>query len=77
MMPAIDITAQQPGENPAEGLAGAEGNLAALSAGANLLFVDLLPAALAKNFRVIDHRLIQGLDHIRDMAARMDMPLVL
>lgn len=77
MMPGIDITAQQPGENPAEGLSGAEGNLAALSAGANLLFVDLLPAALAQNFRVIDHRLIQGLDHIRAMAARMDMPLVL
>ena len=68
MMPHIDITAQQPGENRGEGLAGVSGNLAALEAGANLLFVDLLPSALAKNFRVVDERMIKGLAHIRHVA---------
>ncbi len=68
MMPKVNITAQQPGKDPAEGLASREGNLAALNAGANFLYADLLPASQAEDFRVIDHRVTLGLDHIREMA---------
>ncbi len=57
----------------ADGLASDEGNLAALAAGANLLFADLLPAAQAQAFRVVDNRITLGLDHIRDMARRSGM----
>jgi len=76
MIPGVNITAQQPGKNPAEGLASREGNLAALNAGANFLYADLLPASRAEDFRVIDHRVTLGLDHIREMADAAGMKLV-
>ncbi len=75
MMPDIDITAQQPGPDPARGLSDPEGNLAALNAGANLLFADLLPAARARDFSVVDNRIALGMEHIRDMAERAGMRL--
>ncbi|MDX9871464.1 MAG: radical SAM protein [Clostridia bacterium] len=68
MMPKINITAQQPGENETKGLADEEGNLNALNAGANTLFADLLPDTLAKIFSVVDNRTVLGLEHIRKMA---------
>ncbi|MEG1774276.1 MAG: radical SAM protein, partial [Oscillospiraceae bacterium] len=71
----VNITAQQPGEDLSQGLAGAQGNLAALAAGANMLFADLLPDALTKNFSVVDNRVTLGLDHIREMARRSGMSL--
>ena len=64
MMPEVHITAQQPGEDLKKGLADPEGNLAAVRAGADLLFFDLLPDAQARNFRVIDDRNISGPAHI-------------
>ena len=60
MMPEVHITAQQPGPDLKKGLADPEGNLAAVRAGADLLFFDLLPDAQAGNFRVIDNRSIGG-----------------
>ncbi|MEG2204857.1 MAG: hypothetical protein RRY21_06830, partial [Oscillospiraceae bacterium] len=75
MLPEVNITAQQPGEDLSQGLAGAQGNLAALAAGANMLFADLLPDALTKNFSVVDNRVTLGLDHIREMARRSGMSL--
>ena len=75
MMPKIDITAQQPGEDVTHGFADERGNLLALSAGANMLFGDLLPAALAKNFSVVDNREVFGMEHIKDMAARAGMEI--
>ena len=73
MMPKVNITAQQPGERLSDGLASDDGNLAALAAGANFLFADLLPTAQAQAFRVVDNRITLGLDHIRDMANRSGM----
>ena len=64
MMPEVHITAQQPGTDLKKGLADPEGNLAAVRAGADLLFFDLLPDAQARNFRVIDDRNISGPAHI-------------
>ncbi len=75
MMPHVNITAQQPGEDLSQGLSGAQGNLAALEAGANFLYADLLPAAQAQSFQVIDNRNVLGLEHIREMARRSGMTL--
>ena len=52
------------------GLADPEGNLAAVRAGADLLFFDLLPDAQARNFRVIDDRNISGPAHIAALAEK-------
>ena len=76
MMPSVNITAQQPGKNLANGLADPEGNLNALNAGANMLFADMLPLALARNFSVVDNRITLGLEHIRNMAERSGMTLI-
>lgn len=64
MMPTVNITAQQPGDNPKEGLGSVEGNLNALNCGANMLFVDLLPKDKVKDFSVIDNRMIEGMKHV-------------
>lgn len=76
MMPRIDITAQQPGRDLTRGLADDEGNLLALNAGANMLFADLLPDAMARNFSVIDNRITKGIEHIKSMAEQSGMTLV-
>ncbi len=77
MMPAINITAAQPGEDMKKGLSDVEGNFNALKAGANLFFVDMLPAAMAKNFSVIDDRLMQGLEHVYKLAEMAEMQVKL
>lgn len=77
MMPHINITAAQPGENMKNGLSDVEGNLNALEAGANLFFVDMLPAALAKNFSVVDDRLLHGLEHACKLAEMAKMQVKL
>lgn len=76
MMPEIRITAQQPGEDLTKGLADPDGNLSALAAGADSLFVDILPAVNVKEFRVVDSRAVLKLEHIEDMAERSGMKLV-
>jgi biotin synthase len=76
MMPHILITAQQPGEDPKNGLADPQGNLNAIHAGADILFADLLPAAQAEAFRVVDNRITLGMAHIRHMAERAGRTLL-
>ncbi len=75
MMPAIKITAQQPGVNPETGLADETGNLQAVACGANLLFCDLLPEAQARAFRPIDQRKVSGLAHCELVAQRTGLTL--
>lgn len=77
MMHSLDITAQQPGRNLAQGLASTEGNLEALKAGANMLFADMLPDAMAKNFSVVDNRSGMGMAHLEEMAKLSGMELKL
>lgn len=77
MMPTTRITAQQPGPDISEGLGGRTGNLAALNAGADILFTDLLPTALARNFSVVDNRLLGSLDFIRSLADEAGMEIAL
>ena len=76
MMPRVNITAQQPGKDLSKGLADPQGNQDALNAGANMLFADMLPDALARNFSVVDNRITLGLDHIRSMARQAEMEVV-
>ena len=70
MMPEIRITAQQPGADLKKGLADPEANYAAIRAGANLLFYDLLPDPLAADFRMIDERHITGPKHAEALSER-------
>jgi biotin synthase len=73
MMPKLLITAQQPGPNLAEGLASTAGNVAAIEAGANVLFVDLLPDAQTRNFSVVDNRAGMRFGHITEIAEMTGM----
>ena len=75
MLPNIRITAQQPGSDMRDGLGGHDGNLAALNAGADILFTDLLPAAMAGNFKVVDRRMLGNLDFIRSLAEEAGMEI--
>ena len=68
MMPHIKITAQQPGYDGKGGLSNTQGNLDAISCGANLLFCDLLPDARANDFRPVDGRNVSGMKHCEDVA---------
>lgn len=77
LLPDAEITAQQPGEDPREGLGGRSGNQSAIKAGANLLFVDMLPAATAKSFSVVDNRLMQSLGTNRSYAEELKLPFIL
>lgn len=64
IMPEVNITAQQPGEDIKNGLGDIQGNLNALNAGANTLFVDMLPQDLINDFNVINNRMIKGLENV-------------
>jgi len=77
MMPKVNITAQQPGKDMKKGLSDVEGNLAAVRAGANVLFFDLLSDEEAKSFRVIDDRNITGPAHIFRIAEETGYRLIL
>ncbi len=73
LLPNARYTAQHPGEDPKLGVSAEDGNLNALNSGADTLFVDLLPAAQAQNFSVIDNRIVLGFDHAKKMAALAGM----
>ena len=64
LMPEVDITAQQPGKDLRKGLSDPEGNLAAINAGANVLFFDIIPDPYIDSFRVVDNRNVKGPEHI-------------
>lgn len=64
MLPDAQITAQQPGRDLRKGLADPESNLAAIKAGANVLFCELLDPEKSKDFGVIDDRKVAGTEHI-------------
>lgn len=73
MMSKVNITAQQPGEDIKNGLADVQGNLNALNAGANMLFVDMLPKDIVKDFNVINNRMIEGIDRVNRLVERSRM----
>ena len=75
MIPGVDITAQQPGKDLTKGLTDPESNLAAINAGANVLFCELLDPAKSKDFGVIDNRNIAGTEHIYAASELTGMPI--
>ena len=77
LLPGADITAQQPGKDLTKGLSHPEGNKMAIDAGANVLFVDMLPAAMAGAFNVIDNRMVQGLDYAKSIAEYAGVKLLM
>lgn len=77
MMPKVNITAQQPGKDLKNGLADVQGNLNALSAGANVLFVDMLPQTLVKDFNVINNRMIEGMGNVERLVKMSKMNCIL
>ena len=77
LLPSADITAQQPGKDLSKGLSHPEGNKMAIEAGANVLFVDMLPAAMAGAFNVIDNRMVKGLDYAKEIAEYAGVKLLM
>ena len=55
---------------------GLKGELVARYRNDFMLFADMLPDALARNFSVVDNRITLGLDHIRSMARQAEMEVV-
>lgn len=75
MIPGVDITAQQPGQDLRKGLADPESNLKAIKAGANVLFSELLDPEVGKDFGVIDNRNVAGSEHIYKVAELTGMEI--
>ncbi len=50
-----------------------QGNLNALSAGANVLFVDMLPKEFVKDFNIINTRMIEGMEKVNKLAEFSEM----
>jgi biotin synthase len=73
LMPQVNNTAQQPGEDLRNGLSDFQGNLNALKAGANMLFVEMLPTELAAEFHVLEARRLETLDNVRKVIAAAGM----
>ena len=68
MMPQVNITAGQPGEDPKNGFGDRQGNLNAIGAGANVLFADLLPVSKADAFFVVENRNLPGLQQMEALS---------
>ena len=64
LMPRTIITAGQPKQGSTLGFADPEGNRAALDAGGNILFVDITPHAMRRDFRIAPGRILPGVSHL-------------
>ena len=73
LLPKALITGSQPSQGTQLGFADPEGNKNALNSGANVLFVDMTPHAVRKNFQVTAGRILPGLVQIDRMLENMDL----
>ncbi len=64
LMPRAIITAGQPKQGSKLGFADPEGNRDALEAGANILFVDITPHAMRRDFQITPGRILPGVGHV-------------
>lgn len=64
LMPRTLITAGQPKQGSTLGFADPEGNRAALDTGGNVLFVDITPHAMRKDFQITPGRILPGVSHV-------------
>lgn len=73
LMPRTIITAGQPSQGSKLGFADPDGNRAALDAGANILFIDITPLAVRKNFAITPGRMLPGLAPIENLLESMGL----
>jgi biotin synthase len=73
LMPRTIITAGQPRQGSALGFADPGGNRDALSAGANILFVDITPHALRRDFQITPGRILPGVAHVDELLGGMGL----
>jgi biotin synthase len=64
LMPRAIITGGQPSQGSTLGFADPDGNRDALSSGANILFVDITPHALRRDFCITPGRILPGVAHV-------------
>ncbi|MFC1490675.1 radical SAM protein [Candidatus Latescibacterota bacterium] len=67
LMPNVLITASQPSQGTKLGFSDPEGNRNALNSGANIIFVDMTPQAVRKDFKVTPGRILPGLAQVDAM----------
>ncbi len=73
IMPEVIITAGQPSRGSKLGFADPDGNRDALNAGANILFVDVTPHAVRKDFDITPGRILPGLTQIEKLLESMGL----
>jgi biotin synthase len=73
LMPNVLITASQPSQGSKLGFSDPEGNKNALDAGSNVIFVDMTPQAVRKEFKVTPGRILPGLVQVDAMLESMDL----
>lgn len=64
LMPKVIITGGQPRRGSKLGFADPDGNREALAAGANILFVDITPHAVRRDFQIAPGRILPGVTHV-------------
>jgi biotin synthase len=73
LMPRTIITAGQPRQGSTLGFADPGGNRDALLAGANILFVDITPHVLRRDFQITPGRILPGVEHVDSLLSDMGL----
>jgi biotin synthase len=73
LLPRSIITAGQPKQGSTLGFADPEGNRDALEAGANILFVDITPHAMRRDFQITPGRILPGVSHVDELLEGMGL----
>lgn len=73
LMPRTIITAGQPRQGSKLGFADPDGNRDAIGYGANILFVDITPHALRRDFQITPGRILPGVAHVDSLLENMGM----
>ncbi|MHB9027351.1 MAG: biotin synthase BioB [Candidatus Latescibacterota bacterium] len=73
LLPRTIITAGQPKQGSQLGFADPEGNRDALEAGANILFVDITPHAMRRDFQITPGRILPGVSHVDKLLEGMGL----
>ncbi len=75
LKPKMKITAAQPRKNSTLGFKDPQGNLDAIRSGANMLFVELTPYALRKQFSVTNDRELPRIEEIKAIVTPLNLKL--
>lgn len=75
LKPNIKITAAQPNKESSLGFGDPLGNIAALKSGANMLFVELTPFALRKQFNITENRVLPRIEEITNLVKPLGLTI--